>query len=86
MLQVDLAFDNIDIVLRAAGLKGWEDVYHVRSYHTDLSVSFDLMVRKLKERIPGHRPVWTAIGVKELAFPAMKIEIEVEALVGQDGL
>ncbi|CAG8955458.1 hypothetical protein HYFRA_00010324 [Hymenoscyphus fraxineus] len=85
MLQVDLAFDNIDAILRSQGLKGWEDVFAVRSFHTDLSVSFDLIVRKLKERIPGHKPIWTATGVKELAFPGMKVSIEVEALVGEDG-
>ncbi|KAL6228822.1 hypothetical protein BDW75DRAFT_246294 [Aspergillus navahoensis] len=77
--QVDLAFQNVDRVLQAAGSKGWEDVYLVRSYHVDMESSYDYFVEKLKNRIPGHRPVWTAIAVPRLAFPPMLIEIEVEA-------
>ncbi|KAL5339129.1 Endoribonuclease L-PSP/chorismate mutase-like protein [Aspergillus crustosus] len=78
--QVDLAFENVDRVLQAAGLKGWEDVYLVRSYHVEMESSFEYVVEKLKKRIPGHRPVWTSIAVPRLAFPDMKIEIEVEAI------
>lgn len=78
--QVDLAFENVDRVLQAAGLRGWEDVYLIRSYHVDMEASFDYVVEKLKKRIPGHRPVWTCIAVPRLAFPAMLVEIEVEAL------
>jgi enamine deaminase RidA (YjgF/YER057c/UK114 family) len=81
--QVDLAFENVDRVLQAAGLRGWEDVYLVRSYHVDMGSSYDYVVEKLKTRIPGHRPVWTAIAVPRLAFPAMRIEIEVEAFKSQ---
>ncbi|GFF58612.1 rutC family protein YjgH [Aspergillus udagawae] len=77
--QVDLAFQNIDRVLQAAGLKEWEDVYLIRSYHVDMESSYDYVVEKLKKRIPGHRPVWTAIAIPRLAFPPMLIEIEVEA-------
>lgn len=77
--QVKLAFDNVDRVLRTAGLRGWEDVYCIRSYHLDIAASFDTVVRALKERIPGHRPIWTSIQVPRLAFPNMLIEIEVEA-------
>ncbi|KAM0543464.1 hypothetical protein ACHAPJ_012262 [Fusarium lateritium] len=77
--QIDLAFENVDRVLQAAGLRGWEDVYLVRSYHVDMGASYDYVVKRLKERIPGHRPVWTAIAVPRLAFPQMLIEIEVEA-------
>ncbi|KAL4901592.1 hypothetical protein BDW74DRAFT_170051 [Aspergillus multicolor] len=71
--------DANDVRKQAAGLKGWEDVYLVRSYHVDMGSSYDYVVEKLKTRIPGHRPVWTAIAVPCLAFPAMRIEIEVEA-------
>ena len=77
-LQVDNAFDNVDRVLQAVGLRGWEDVYSVRSYHVDINESFPLVFEKLKRRLPGHRPIWTSIAVPTLAFPPMKIEIEVE--------
>ena len=78
--QVELAFQNVDKVLHATGLRGWEDVYSIRSYHVDIDASYDNFVTTLRERIPGHRPIWTAIAVPRLAFPAMKIEIEVEAI------
>ncbi|RAL04551.1 YjgF-like protein [Aspergillus ibericus CBS 121593] len=77
--EVDLAFDNVDRVLQACGLRGWEDVYAVRSYHVDMDASYERVVEKLKTRIPGHRPIWTALAVPRLAFPEMLIEIEVEA-------
>ncbi|KAK7703764.1 hypothetical protein SLS57_010801 [Botryosphaeria dothidea] len=80
--QVELAFENVDRVLRKVGLRGWEDVYSVRSYHVDIDASFEKMVEALRQRIPGHRPVWTAIAVPRLAFSAMRIEIEVEAYKG----
>ncbi|KAH7145379.1 Endoribonuclease L-PSP/chorismate mutase-like protein [Dactylonectria estremocensis] len=80
--QVDLAFENVDRVLQTVGLRGWEDVYSIRTYHVDIGASYDHTVEKLKSRIPGHRPIWTAIAVPRLAFPQMQIEIEVEAYKG----
>lgn len=77
--QIINAFDNVERVLQAAGLKGWEDVYSIRSYHVDIASTFQLMVDILKERCPKHKPIWTSIGVTRLAFPSMLIEIEVEA-------
>lgn len=81
--QVKNAFMNVDRVLQAAGLRGWEDVYSIRSYHCDIAASFPMMVKLLQERIPGHRPVWTSIGVTRLAFDTMLIEVEVEAIKHQ---
>lgn len=77
--QVQLAFENVDNILQAAGLRGWEDVYLVRSYHTDIQKTFELVIEALKKRIPDHKPVWTSIAVPHLALPKMLIEIEVEA-------
>jgi enamine deaminase RidA (YjgF/YER057c/UK114 family) len=81
-LQVKNAFENVDRVLQAVGLQGWEDVYSIRSLHVDIAESFPIMVKRLQERLPGHRPIWTSLGVPALAFPPMKIEIEVEAYKG----
>jgi enamine deaminase RidA (YjgF/YER057c/UK114 family) len=78
--QVKLAFDNVDRVLRTAGLRGWEDVYSVRSYHLELEGAFPLMVEELKRRLPNHRPIWTCVGVPALALKEMRVEIEVEAI------
>lgn len=38
------------------------------------------IAEKLKTRIPGHRPLWTCLGVARLAFPEMLVELEVEAI------
>ncbi|KAJ4319538.1 hypothetical protein N0V94_003873 [Neodidymelliopsis sp. IMI 364377] len=77
--QVQLAIENVDLILKEAGLRGWEDVYLLRSYHTDIGSTWELAAEALKRRIPSHRPVWTAVGVASLAFPAMLIELDVEA-------
>lgn len=78
--QIDNAFDNVDRVLRAAGLRGWEDVYLLRSYQVDIGTHWQYLADKLKARIPGHRPLWTALSVPRLAFPAMSVELEIEAI------
>ncbi|KAI9010227.1 Endoribonuclease L-PSP/chorismate mutase-like protein [Hyaloraphidium curvatum] len=86
--QVKRTFENIDRVLREAGLRGWEDVFLVRSFHVDKmqkdGTTFDYSVRRMKERLPNHRPAWSAVAVPELAFPGMLVEIEVEAWAGGD--
>ncbi|KAI4754901.1 hypothetical protein E4T52_16106 [Aureobasidium sp. EXF-3400] len=79
-LQIDNAFDNVDRVLQAAGLRGWEDVYSLRSYQVDIANHYDYLFQKLKARIPDHRPIWTALSVPKLAFPPMSVELEVEAI------
>ncbi|KAI5235188.1 YjgF-like protein [Aureobasidium subglaciale] len=81
--QIDNAFDNVDRVLQAAGLRGWQDVYLVRSYQLDIANHIDYLVGKLKERMPEHRPIWTALSVPKLALPGMTVEIEVEAYCGK---
>ncbi|KAM6522990.1 hypothetical protein FALCPG4_012596 [Fusarium falciforme] len=46
-----------------------------------MGATYDYTVKKLKERIPDHRPVWTAVAVPRLAFAPMQIELEVEAYI-----
>lgn len=76
--QVENAFRNVDRLLQAAGLRGWEDVTTVRSYHVGVSATLELYVAALKERIPCHKPVSTVVGVSEVAQSDMLIELEVE--------
>ncbi|KAI4853533.1 hypothetical protein E4T44_00780 [Aureobasidium sp. EXF-8845] len=86
--QIDNAFDNVERVLKAAGLRGWEDyivnggaqVYLLRSYQTDIDAHWGYLIERLKQRVPGHRPLWTALGVSRLALPEMSVELEVEAI------
>lgn len=79
--QIDLAFANVDKVLQAAGLRGWEDVYLWRSYCTDMEAAMEYLPEKIRSRVPMHKPLWTALSVPKLAIPTMMIEIEVEAYV-----
>ncbi|EUC54436.1 L-PSP endoribonuclease family protein, partial [Rhizoctonia solani AG-3 Rhs1AP] len=46
--QVDFAFENVDKALRAVGLRHWEDVFSVRSYHRDIETTFPIVVEKPK--------------------------------------
>ncbi|KAM0354204.1 hypothetical protein ACHAPU_001240 [Fusarium lateritium] len=77
--EVEQTIQNVDHVLKAAGLRGWEDVYYVRSYHTDVDTTLPLMTEILKERIPDNRPGSVVAGIARLALPVMRIEIEVDA-------
>lgn len=77
--QIDLAFANVDRVLQSHILKGWEDVYLWRSYAVGIDDAMKYLVPKIRERIPGHRPVWTSLSVPRLGLEEMLIEIEVEA-------
>lgn len=77
--QIDAAFVNIDTVLKAAGLRGADDVFLVRAYTTDMDEGLPLMWDALRKWIPSHRPVYTIVGTTRLGLPEMKIEVEVEA-------
>ncbi|KAJ7503732.1 putative L-PSP endoribonuclease family protein [Mycena galericulata] len=81
--QIDLAFANCELALKAAGGKGWSEVYKVRSHHVGLDdVAQAAMTRNLKKWAP-HGPIWTLLGVPRLGLDEMKVEIEVYAVVGQ---
>ncbi|KZL80230.1 endoribonuclease l-psp family protein [Colletotrichum incanum] len=77
--QIQLAIENVDIVLKTEGLCGREDVYFLGSYHCDICTIWELTAEALKKRTPGHRPVWNAVAVPHPAFPSMLIELEVDA-------
>jgi enamine deaminase RidA (YjgF/YER057c/UK114 family) len=65
--QVQLAFDNLNAVLAAAGAT-FADVVDVTSFHTDPERQFDT-VMAVRERNIGAAPYpnWTAVGVNWLA-------------------
>lgn len=80
--QIDQAFRNIDLAMRTAGGKGLSQVYSVRSYHPRLSTTpeaIPAMAKNFKKYFPDHKPIWTAVGVEQLAMPEMLIEIEAVA-------
>lgn len=79
--QVQLAFDNLTSVLKAAGCT-FEDVIDVTTFHTDPEAQFDsiMAVRETAIGAPPY-PNWTAVGVNWLA--GFDFEIKVIARIPQ---
>src|SRR6478735_9416304 len=85
VIQIEKAFDNVECALKAAGSRGWEDVFFLRSHHLPCNnEAIETMVRCLKKYCPNHQPTWTALGVPRLALDDMRVEIEVRAHVPKD--
>jgi enamine deaminase RidA (YjgF/YER057c/UK114 family) len=78
--QIDQAFANVELNLQDAGGKGWEQVFRVNSYHVPINdEALAAMVRNFEKYMPGHRPIWTCVGVARLGEDDMRVEIEVVA-------
>ena len=78
--QIDRAFANVELNLRDAGGKGWEQVFRVNSYHVPLNnEAMEAMERNFRKYMPGHEPLWTCVGVSRLGEDDMRVEIEVVA-------
>lgn len=78
--QIDQAFANVDLNLKDAGGKGWEQVFRVNSYHVPINdEALEAMVRNFKRWMPNHQPIWTCVGVTRLGEDDMRVEIEVVA-------
>ncbi|BCS19557.1 RidA family protein [Aspergillus puulaauensis] len=74
------AFSNVELALKDAGGKGWDQVYRVHIYVLDTSdVVVGLLPQNLRRWMPNNQPVLTCVGVKELALNGMTIEIEAYA-------
>jgi enamine deaminase RidA (YjgF/YER057c/UK114 family) len=77
--HIHQAFKNVEKALKDAGGKGWEEVYSVTTYHVPLDdASLGVCVKYFKEYM-SHKPLWTAVGVPNLAEKEMQIEIVVKA-------
>ena len=77
--QVTLALDNLETVLREAGLT-LADVVRLNYYTTDVEALFgawDVVMERLAKA--GCRPASTLLGVTRLAFPELLVEIEATA-------
>ncbi|MBO9122951.1 MULTISPECIES: RidA family protein [unclassified Rhizobium] len=79
--QVQLAFDNLAAVLKAAGA-GFDDIIDVTSFHTDPENQFatvnDVRLKVFRDK---PYPNWTAVGVNWLA--GFDFEIKVIARIPQ---
>ncbi len=77
--QVVQAMDNLETVLREAGL-GLSDVVRLNYYTTDVDLfleAFGVVAARLAES--GCRPSSTLLGVASLAFPELLVELEATA-------
>ena len=72
------AWRAVGRVLQAAGL-GYEDVQEITTYHVGLQRHLGAFMKVKDEFIAEPYPVWTAIGITELAVPNARVEIRVTA-------
>ncbi|UGV27195.1 RidA family protein [Rhodopseudomonas boonkerdii] len=73
--QVQLAFDNLGNVLKAAGA-GLDDIVDVTTFHTDPEAQFGTVNAIRAEIFPDHPyPNWTAVGVNWLAGFDFEIKV-----------
>jgi len=81
--QVQLAFDNLNAVLAAAGCT-FDDVVDVTTFHTDPERQFETIMA-VREKAIGEPPYpnWTAVGVNWLA--GFDFEIKAIARIPQAG-
>jgi len=73
--QVELAFNNLQAVLEAAG-GTFEDIIDVTTFHTDPEQQFDAVLA-VKDKIFAQTPYpnWTAVGVNWLAGFDFEIKV-----------
>jgi len=65
--QIELAFDNLSEVLKAAG-GTFDDIVDVTTFHTDPETQFGTVL-SVKDKVFSNEPYpnWTAVGVNWLA-------------------
>ena len=79
--QVELAFKNLEAVLKSAGA-GLEDIVDVTTFHTDPQNQFETIMAVKNAVFPEKPyPNWTAVGVNWLA--GFDFEIKVIARLPQ---
>lgn len=77
-VQVQKAFDNIGTVLEQAGFSS-ADVLRVQYFTTDVDELISVLLPIAGKFFGTNLPASTLLGVSRLAFPELKIEIEVLA-------
>ena len=76
--QVALALENVEAVLREAGLD-WSNVVRLNHYTTDMDAFFQA-ADVLASRLGDYQVASTVLGVTRLAFPELMIEMEATAV------
>lgn len=78
--QAELAFENLRTVLEAAG-SSLADIVELTTYHRDLGDA--RAFSRVKNRFfTEDYPAWTAVGVTELVYPDLLLEIKAVAVAG----
>jgi enamine deaminase RidA (YjgF/YER057c/UK114 family) len=79
--QISLAVDNLEAVLRGAGM-GLANVVRLNIYTTDVDAFIGIGGGALSERTgaAGVAPPGTLLGVARLAFPELMVELEATAV------
>ena len=76
--QFRTAFEYLGENLEAAGMS-FKNVVDLTSYHVDLQKHKDAFVRIKDEFVSGPYPTWTAIGVSQLWYPGLLVELRIIA-------
>ncbi|MDO9409440.1 Rid family hydrolase [Patulibacter sp.] len=79
--QARLALETIEHALEQAGSE-LRDVIRTRVFVVDLPVNGGPVLSAYGEALRGARPTISTLGVSALVDPRLKVEIEVEAIVG----
>ncbi|MFC5970841.1 RidA family protein [Halomarina salina] len=82
--QTTRAIRNVDRALTEAGA-GLDDVVRTRLFVTDFEGDWEAVGQAHAEAFGEVRPAATMVEVSRLVDPAMRVEIEVEAVVGGEG-
>ncbi|MEV4422452.1 Rid family hydrolase [Patulibacter sp. NPDC049589] len=79
--QARLALETIEHALEQAGSE-LRDVIRTRVFVVDLPANGSAVLSAYGEALRGARPTISTLGVAALVDPRLKVEIEVEAIVG----
>lgn len=82
--QTARAIRNVDRALTEAGAS-LDDVVRTRLYVTDVEADWEAVGRAHEEAFGEVRPAATMVEVSRLVDPAMRVEVEVDAVVGDGG-
>jgi enamine deaminase RidA (YjgF/YER057c/UK114 family) len=80
--QCEQVFNNVGLVLRAAGA-GWGDVVKMNGYMVGMNAANVAAFREIRTRYldPAQLPASTLVGVASLVQPELLLEVEVVAAV-----
>jgi enamine deaminase RidA (YjgF/YER057c/UK114 family) len=76
--QVRVALDNVVAVLAAGGMSP-ADIVKATIYTTDVDAVIGVLAPEAQRVLGSSLPASTLVGVTRLAFPELKVEIEVTA-------